>query len=97
MPEPKMTPAMYGPDITFAGVPRVSLASLADGDGYDVVYAVSAAGAMPVILGGDHTITFPDATGVARHAGWGRVSLIHFDAHAARNHRSSTAAARRCR
>ena len=35
-----------------------------------------------MILGGDHTITFPDATGVARHRGWGRVSLIHFDAHA---------------
>src|SRR2546430_17550904 len=32
--------------------------------------------------GGDHTVTFPDATGVARHVGWGRVSLIHFDAHA---------------
>ena len=32
----------------------------------DVVYAVAASGAMPVILGGDHTITFPDATGVAR-------------------------------
>jgi agmatinase len=147
---------MYGPEITFAGVPRTSLASLAEGDGYDVVfvgapfdggttnrpgtrfgpqairgtdylpqdasrphlalgvdpltelrvadigdvlmppgdtaqsikrledvvYAVAATGAMPVILGGDHTITFPDATGVARHAGWGRVSLIHFDAHA---------------
>jgi agmatinase len=48
----------------------------------DVVYAVTAAGAIPVILGGDHTITFPDATGVARQMGWGRVSLIHFDAHA---------------
>jgi len=48
----------------------------------DAVLAVAAAGAIPVILGGDHTITFPDATGVARHVGWGRVSLIHFDAHA---------------
>jgi len=48
----------------------------------DAVLAVTAAGAIPVILGGDHTITFPDATGVARHVGWGRVSLIHFDAHA---------------
>jgi agmatinase len=48
----------------------------------DAVLAVSAAGAVPVILGGDHTVTFPDATGVARHVGWGRVSLIHFDAHA---------------
>jgi agmatinase len=47
-----------------------------------VVQAVASAGAIPVILGGDHTVTFPDATGVARHIGWGRVSLIHFDAHA---------------
>ena len=46
------------------------------------VETIARAGAIPVILGGDHTITFPDATGVARHAGWGRVSLIHFDAHA---------------
>ncbi len=40
------------------------------------------AGAIPVILGGDHTITWPDVTGVARALGWGRVSVIHFDAHA---------------
>jgi agmatinase len=46
------------------------------------VLAVASAGAIPVILGGDHTITLPDATGVARHVGWGRVSVIHFDAHA---------------
>jgi agmatinase len=46
------------------------------------VFSVASAGALPVVLGGDHTVTFPDATGVARHVGWGRVSLIHFDAHA---------------
>src|SRR5580693_4001868 len=40
------------------------------------VQAVAEAGAIPVILGGDHTVTLPDATGVARHVGWGRVSLI---------------------
>ncbi|MFY9653623.1 agmatinase [Trebonia sp.] len=153
MPEPEMTPAMYGPDITFAGVPRTSLSELPEldivfvgapfdggtshrpgtrfgpqairGTDYlphdasrphlalgvdplqelrvadagdvvmpsgetekslkrleDAVLAVAASGAIPVILGGDHTVTFPDATGVARHVGWGRVSLIHFDAHA---------------
>jgi agmatinase len=48
----------------------------------NAVLAVASAGAIPVILGGDHTVTLPDATGVARHVGWGRVSLIHFDAHA---------------
>jgi agmatinase len=46
------------------------------------VQKVADAGAIPVILGGDHTITWPDVTGVARAIGWGRVSVIHFDAHA---------------
>ena len=30
------------------------------------VEKVARAGAIPVILGGDHTVTWPDATGVAR-------------------------------
>ena len=46
------------------------------------VQRVAEAGAIPVILGGDHTITWPDVTAVARAVGWGRVSVIHFDAHA---------------
>jgi agmatinase len=143
-----MTPNMYGPDVTFLGVPRGAtgdvviigapfdagtshragarfgpqairvtdylpfdgsrphlalgvdpLAELRVADAGDVVMppgetqtslerlertvqAAASSGAIPVILGGDHTITFPDATGVARHVGWGRVSVIHFDAHA---------------
>jgi len=47
-----------------------------------VVERVAAAGAIPLMLGGDHTITWPDVTGVARARGWGRVAVIHFDAHA---------------
>ena len=43
---------------------------------------IARSGAIPVVLGGDHTITWPDATGVARARGWGKVALIHFDAHA---------------
>lgn len=39
-------------------------------------------GAVPIVLGGDHTITFPDAGGVADIHGHGEVALIHFDAHA---------------
>jgi agmatinase len=48
----------------------------------EAVHLAAASGAIPVVLGGDHTITLPDATGVARHVGWGRLSMIHFDAHA---------------
>lgn len=48
----------------------------------DAVHAVAAAGAIPLVLGGDHSIALADATGVARHRGYGRVSMIHFDAHA---------------
>jgi agmatinase len=158
MPEPEMTRAMYGPEITFLGVPYAELSGLAavGSGGADVaivgapwdsgtshrpgarfgpqairgtdylphdasrphlalgvdplqelrvhdvgdvvmpagettqslqrletaVQTVAASGAIPVVLGGDHTVTFADATGVARHVGWGRVSVIHFDAHA---------------
>ena len=48
----------------------------------DAVAKVATAGTMPLVLGGDHTIALPDVTGVARHHGFGRVSVIHFDAHA---------------
>jgi agmatinase len=65
----------------FSGDIERSLAALET-----AVHAVAAAGAIPVVLGGDHSITLPDATGVARHAGWGRVSLVHFDAHADTGH-----------
>ena len=52
----------------------------------EAVHRVAAAGAVPVVLGGDHTIAWPDATGVARHLGYGRVSMVHFDAHADTGH-----------
>jgi agmatinase len=48
----------------------------------EAVYAVTRNGAIPLILGGDHTIAWPDAAGVAQHLGQGRISMIHFDAHA---------------
>jgi agmatinase len=46
------------------------------------VEKVSAAGTIPIVLGGDHTITFANATGVARVHGAGSFALVHFDAHA---------------
>lgn len=39
-------------------------------------------GIIPVILGGDHSITLPSATAVANHYGFGKVGIVHFDAHA---------------
>jgi agmatinase len=39
-------------------------------------------GIIPFVLGGDHSITWPTATAVARHHGFGNVTMIHFDAHA---------------
>src|SRR3954468_13455174 len=38
----------------------------------EAVYAITAAGAIPVVLGGDHKIALPDVTGVSRVSGaWG--------------------------
>jgi agmatinase len=39
-------------------------------------------GAMPVVLGGDHSITLPSVQAVARVLGHGNVGIVHFDAHA---------------
>jgi agmatinase len=36
----------------------------------------------PVVIGGDHSITLPSATAVARGFAAGRVGMVHFDAHA---------------
>lgn len=47
-----------------------------------VIERIARSGAIPLVLGGDHTITWPDVTGVARARGWGKVAVLHFDAHA---------------
>ena len=43
---------------------------------------ISRAGKIPVILGGDHSIASADVAGIAKHRGLGKISMIHFDAHA---------------
>lgn len=40
------------------------------------------AGAIPIVLGGDHGVTWPNATALADHYGFGNVGIVHFDAHA---------------
>jgi agmatinase len=61
----------------FSGTIERSLGALTE-----AVATVATSGAVPVVLGGDHSITLADVTGVARHHGAGRVSVVHFDAHA---------------
>jgi agmatinase len=46
------------------------------------VASIATAGSIPIVLGGDHTVTFADAGGVADVVGHGDLALIHFDAHA---------------
>lgn len=43
---------------------------------------ISRAGAIAVVLGGDHSIASADVAGIAAHRGMGKISMIHFDAHA---------------
>ena len=48
----------------------------------DATEKISRAGIIPVILGGDHSIASADVAGIAAHRGLGKISMIHFDAHA---------------
>ena len=43
---------------------------------------ISRTGIIPVILGGDHSVASADVAGIAKHRGLGKISMIHFDAHA---------------
>ncbi len=46
------------------------------------VSEIASRGIFPIVLGGDHSITWPAATAVAEACGWGRIGIVHFDAHA---------------
>ena len=46
------------------------------------VREVAQLGAIPFVLGGDHSITLPSVTAIADVLGQGNVGVIHFDAHA---------------
>jgi agmatinase len=49
---------------------------------HEKVFRTAQAGAIPIVLGGDHSITYPSAAAVARHI-WPRtLGIVHFDAHA---------------
>jgi agmatinase len=49
---------------------------------YRKVREVADTGAIPIVLGGDHSITWPSATAVAEVRRPGSIGIVHFDAHA---------------
>jgi agmatinase len=49
---------------------------------YRKVREVAETGAIPIVLGGDHSITWPSATAVAELRRPGSIGIVHFDAHA---------------
>jgi agmatinase len=49
---------------------------------HEKVYRVASVGPVPIVLGGDHSITYPSAAAVARHVWPRKVGVVHFDAHA---------------
>ena len=46
-----------------------------------LVREIAETGAIPVIVGGDHSLEYPNVAGVADVYGKGNVGVIHFDAH----------------
>ena len=54
--------------------------------GYAMIYRkvrdLAGTGAVPIVLGGDHGITWPSATAIAEVNDPARIGMVHFDAHA---------------
>jgi len=49
---------------------------------YRKVREVAETGAIPIVLGGDHSITWPSATAIAEVRAPRSIGIVHFDAHA---------------
>jgi agmatinase len=49
---------------------------------YQKVLEVARTGAIPIVLGGDHSVTWPSATAVAELHHPSSIGIVHFDAHA---------------
>jgi formimidoylglutamase len=49
---------------------------------YRKIRDVAATGAIPMVLGGDHSITWPSVSAIAEVRAPGSVGIVHFDAHA---------------
>jgi agmatinase len=47
----------------------------------EVVREIAQTGAIPMIVGGDHSLMYPDAAGVVDVYGKGKVGIVHFDSH----------------
>jgi len=47
----------------------------------DVVREIASTGAIPMIVGGDHSLEYPNVAGLADVYGKEKVSVIHFDSH----------------
>ena len=68
-------------DFGDANCPPSSLEKSHEADEKKVTEALEA-DAIPIVLGGDHSVTWPSATAVAKKYGYGNVGMVHFDAHA---------------
>ena len=71
-------------DVVDAGDANIVPALLERGHAmiYRKVAEVARTGAIPIIFGGDHSITWPAATAIAEVRRPGSIGIVHFDAHA---------------
>jgi agmatinase len=67
----------YGDAVCYPG-----MTEQAHGAIRDRVSEVATRSIVPIVIGGDHSITYPAATAVADAYGRGKVGIVHFDAHA---------------
>ncbi|HET7829443.1 MAG TPA: agmatinase, partial [Candidatus Limnocylindrales bacterium] len=71
-------------DVVDSGDANVAPAALERGHAmiYRKVLEVARVGTIPIVFGGDHSITWPSASAVAAARHPGSIGIVHFDAHA---------------
>lgn len=48
---------------------------------YEMVLEISESGVVPVVVGGDHSLMYPDVAAIAKVYGADNIAVVHFDAH----------------
>jgi agmatinase len=71
-------------DVVDAGDANIVPAWLSRGHAmiFRKVLEVASSGAIPIVIGGDHSITWPVVSAIAQVRSPGRIGVVHFDAHA---------------
>ena len=79
--ETLISPSEYITFVDYGDAPYIGDVERSSAEVRRVAYEIAEAGAIPLAIGGDHSIPYATVQGIADHIGPGTFGIVHFDAH----------------